>query len=170
MRAARDEGFTLIEVAIVLSVLAIGLLGTLKVLAALVVQTNASVETGRATQAARTAVEQMRARSYGSVWASYQPGAVPGDTFGVPGLPPPADGRANQGTITFVGEPEYAATWGVAVDFDGDGAATSPAPATAADAARWIALPVRVRIDWGDRVPGANRSFEVTTCIYDRND
>ena len=82
---------TLIEVAIAGSVLVVGLLGFLRVVALSVGSSTANREADLATQAAKQVLEQIQSANFDTLHTTYgvPPGAgVPGNGFAVPGLSP----------------------------------------------------------------------------------
>ena len=100
-RAAR--GTTLIEVAIAASVMVIGLLGFMQVIAMSVGSSSANRQADLATQAAREVIEQIQAANFATLQTTYgvpPGGAVPGNGFNVPGLDPdPSDPDGMVGEI-----------------------------------------------------------------------
>ena len=100
-RAAR--GTTLIEVAIAASVMVIGLLGFMQVIAMSVGSSTANRQADLATQAAREIIEELQAANFATLQLTYgvaPGGGVPGNAFAVPGLDPdPGDPDGMVGEI-----------------------------------------------------------------------
>ena len=100
-RAVR--GTTLIEVAIAASVMVIGLLGFMQVIAMSVGSSSANRQADLATQAAREVIEQIQAANFATLQTTYgvpPGGGVPGNAFDVPGLDPdPNDPDGSVGEI-----------------------------------------------------------------------
>lgn len=160
-----ERGLTLLEVTMVMAVIAVGILGSIAALALVSTQNRVTVDTGRAMHAIRAKVEEMRAASYDEIFTQYTTGGTPGPTFTVDGLATRADGSA-QGAVAFLGEADVQAFWGTAIDFNEDGATSSAAPTSAAEAATWNSLPVRVTVRWQDGPGGVERSVATTALIY----
>lgn len=97
------RGSTLIEVAIAASVMVIGLLGFMQVIAMSVGSSTANRHADLATQAAREVIEQVQAATFSTLHTTYgvpPGGAVPGNAFDVPGLDPdPSDPDGRVGEI-----------------------------------------------------------------------
>jgi type II secretory pathway pseudopilin PulG len=167
-RSVVETGFTLLEVTIVGVILTIAIVGVMAVFTSITQQTESALETDVAVEALRSKVEEMRSTTFTAVFASYTSGGTPGSTFAVAGLPAAVTGTA-QGAITFLGEADAAAYWGVAADLDGDGSTATGAPVSAGQAASWTALPVVVTVSWQDRLRRSPRSVSLTTLIYDQS-
>ena len=167
-------GFSIVEIMLVLTLLTVGIGMFAGTLGSVMGLGPSLRETARATEAARSVLESMRAQPFDEVWARYNadpaddPGAAgsaPGAAFDVPGLTPvagDADGRV--GRIVF---PEQAgalredfvdARMGTPRDLDLDGAIDA-----ADHAGDYRVLPVLVRVEWQGRGPA--RRLELYTTI-----
>ena len=160
----RCQGFTLLEVLVAMSIFAVLATAILSMMSYVLVQDRGMTETQMVGQALRSRIEIMRAVNFDSVWSAYQSGGDPGDTFTIDGIEAPSAGGP-QGSVSFVGETEVTAHWGLSVDLNGDGLTTSPAPATAQEAMTWKLLPIRVEATWGAR--GGDRSFKIWAVLSD---
>jgi len=171
----RRGGFSLVEIVVVMAILTVS--------AAIYAQTVASsrllepiaVEKSLASEAARTALERIRAQPIDQVLALYDadpandpggPGTAPGPTFQVEGLAPGAGG-APVGRIDFplvdgrLAEDLVDDMFGFPRDINGDGAIDA-----LDHRADWVLLPVRVRLEWTPRGgTGGTRDFEIYTML-----
>jgi len=172
---ARRGGFSLVEVILVMAILTVS--------AAIYGQTIASsrrlepiaIEKALASEAARTALERIRALPIDQVLALYDAdpandpggaGTAPGATFAVEGLAPGAGGAA-VGRIEFpfvdgrLAEDLVDDMFGFPRDINGDG------EIDALDhRADWVLLPVRVRVEWTPHGgAGSTREFEIYTML-----
>lgn len=173
-RSARG-GFSLLEVILVMAVISVA--------GAIYAQTVASsrrldpisAETGIAAEAARVAIEALRAQPVEQVLALYDadpsndpggPGTAPGATFAVEGLAPgPGGGPVGRIDFPLVGtrlaEDGVDEMLGMPRDLNGDGAVD------ALDHREdWVLLPVRVHLQWSPRGGvGGTRGFEIYTML-----
>ncbi len=134
-----------------------------------------AIEKALASEAARTAIERIRAQPIDQVLALYDAdpandpdgaGTAPGATFAVEGLTPSAGGAA-VGRIEFplvdgrLAEDLVDDMFGFPRDINGDGAIDA-----LDHRADWVLLPVRVRVEWTPRGgAGSTREFEIYTML-----
>lgn len=162
-RAARRAraGFTLIELAVAISILMIGIVSVLSASSRMHSLRQSNRERTLAQNAVRSLAERMHAAAHGfsdepSTWSrnlveTYAPGGAFGDAFAVAGLTP-VDGEANVGSIrVFTDETDADGTLGVELgmprDLNGDG---DREDTDVADGARL--LPVVLTLRWrGER-------------------
>lgn len=171
----RRGGFSLVEIVLVMAILTVS--------ATIYAQTVASsrrldpiaVETAIAAEAARVAIERIRAQPVDQVLALYDAdpandpggaGTAPGATFAVAGLAPGAGG-APVGRIEFplvdgrLAEDLVDDMLGFPRDINGDGAVDG-----LDHRADWVVLPVRVRLEWTPRGGvGSTRDLELYTML-----
>ncbi len=173
---ARSEraGFSIVEVMLVLTILTVGIGMFAGTLGSIMGLGPSMRETGRATEAARSVIESMRAQAFDQVWARYNAdpaddpggaGTAPGAAFDVPGLGPvPGDPDGRVGEIVF---PELAGALredvaderlGTPRDLDLDGVVDA-----LDHAADYRVLPVLVRVQWQGKGPA--RRLELYTTI-----
>lgn len=171
-------GFTLVEVAISLAVVAIALLGMISVIVTAQKTDRASHERTLAMNAAREKVEEMRSYPLSEVYARYNSetkdnpatGVSPGPTFPVSGLDPlpnilngkivfPEDssGSGSTNLREYITDPQL----GMPRDLNGDGVID-----TNSHSSDYTILPVRIVIEWRGMY-GAQR-FELNTCLYEK--
>lgn len=157
------SGFTLVELAIGITVLLVGVLGFAQTLVSLEKTQARTREAGRATQAARGMLERIQAEAFPEAFRRYNAepnddpggaGTAPGANFAVEGLsvqPDDADGFV--GRVEFptpaglpgeLRESTVDAALGMPRDLNGDGVVH----ATASYATDYRVLPVRVRVSW----------------------
>jgi type II secretory pathway pseudopilin PulG len=143
-RKAAEAGFTVLEAAIALTVLAVALLslwGTLLYCS----RSNGVVEQKmHALNAAQAKIEEMKAHTFETLIAEYGPGGTTGDQFAVPSLDD--DEEMARGQIVFyvseVDTPDENAV-GLPLDLNGDGDAEDEDVSGEFDL-----LPVRVSVSW----------------------
>lgn len=171
-------GFTLVEVAISLAVIAIALLGMISAIVAAQKTNEASRELTVAMNAAREKVEEMRSYPLSEVYARYNAdpndnpatGESPGPTFPVSGLVPPSNtlngkivfpedssGSGSTSLREYVDDPRL----GMPRDLNGDGIVD-----TGNHSSDYVILPMRIVIEWRG-IYGAQR-FEMNTCLYEK--
>jgi len=162
-RRGSSVGFTLVELAIGIMVLLVGVLGFAQTLVSLERMRTMSRESGRAAQAARGMLERIQAEAFPEAFRRFNdtpaddPGGIgtaPGANFAVPGLQARADdpdGMAGQVIFpTPVGLPgelresTVDASLGMPRDLNGD----DVIHATNSYATDYRVLPVRVRVTW----------------------
>lgn len=172
-RAAR--GTTLIEVAIAASVMVIGLLGFMQVIAMSVGSSTANRQADLATQAAREVIEQIQAANFATLHTTYgvlPGGPAPGNAFDVPGLDPdPADPDGRVGEIRMpvltvggavqVREDLQLPELGMPRDLNGDGA--QDALDHSVDKR---VLPVLVRLRWRGATGISRMEFRTLVAPY----
>jgi prepilin-type N-terminal cleavage/methylation domain-containing protein len=160
--ARARRGLTLLEIAVAVAVLAIGLGSSVYALLAGMALQRTAAEHTLALQAAETALESIQAVDFAEAFARFNAtvaddpglGLSPGDDFEVPGLTPQpgdADGRAGEflfpGDNVGLAENVADAELGMPRDLDMDG--------DLGGADEYAVLPVRVRVRWrgalGDR-------------------
>jgi len=156
-------GFTLIELAISITVLLVGVLGFAQTLVSIEKTQARTRESGRASQAARGMLERIQAEAFPEAFRRYNAepsddpggaGTAPGSNFAVEGLSAPADDADGfVGEVVFptpVGLPGVLrentvdSALGMPRDLNGDGLIH----ATASYATDYRVLPVRVRVVW----------------------
>jgi prepilin-type N-terminal cleavage/methylation domain-containing protein len=161
--ASRRKGFTLVELAIGITVLLVGVLGFAQTLVALERTQARTREAGRAAQAARGILERIQAEAFPEAFRRFNadggddPGGVntaPGKDFAVDGLSAqPDDPDGLPGEVIFPTTPGFPgelresavdAALGMPRDLNGDGAIH----ATQSYATDYVVLPVRVRVAW----------------------
>ena len=161
-RAHRQRGFTLLELAFAITILAIGIAGISRAMLGAGRSGARSREADRAMQAARAMLERIQAEAFAQAFRSFNgdpsddpsgSGTAPGASFAVTGLrslPNDADGLP--GEITFptpsATSPELRenvtlAELGMPRDLNGDGNVDASNHAT-----DYKLLPVRVRVRW----------------------
>ena len=174
-RPSASAGSTLFGVLIAASLFSIGGLAVITTLAKSTRLNAVNRETAIAAQAARSAIERLRALPLGDVFPTFNatasddpagPNTAPGNRFEVPALRVrPGDGDGMAGEIVFpvssqdeVVEDDVNAKLGMPRDLNGDGKIDSKKHST-----DYIVLPVIVRVEWsgtaGDRV------FELYTLL-----
>jgi type II secretory pathway pseudopilin PulG len=174
-------GFTLVEVCVAATMLAIAISGLLGVMLAGMSLDRVNRESAIAQQAARAALEQLQGVPFGEVFASYNGWAgddggltlaARGAGFVVAGLDPqPGDADGWCGEVLFpttlVGaapqlrEDVVDDPWGMPRDLNGDGLVD------AADHSNdYRLLPVRVRVRW--RGASGDRTLDMETLLCDR--
>jgi type II secretory pathway pseudopilin PulG len=168
------RGFSLIEVVLLLAILAVAM----GMFAQTVVSSSRldpiAVQTGAASEAARSAVERLRAFAPAQIVAAHNadpsddpggPGLAPGATFAVPGLAGTGPG-GHAGRIDFpsaggqVREDAADPELGMPRDLNGDGLIDDQPHDD-----DWVLLPVRVRIEWTPQGATSPRRFEVYTMV-----
>ena len=163
-----EGGFTLLEVTVVMAVITVGLLGALAVMAFVIRQNRSAVETEMAVAQMRSTLEHLNSWGALGMDQCFTEGTRNGGMVTATALPAAPDGNP-QIRVTFLGEPDALAYWGMTQDFDMDGDLVSPAPASATEAETWLALPVRVRVVWADGNSGEERQVEVTSIVLNPN-
>lgn len=172
--AGARAGFTVVEVLITLTILLVALRITVQTLASVNRLSPANRETAIATQAAQSALEELRVIPFSTLFALYNdlpdddPGGIgtaPGASFDVPGLQPRGtdpDGRV--GRIEFpviadeLREDVDDRDLGMPRDLNGDGVQDSDD-----HAADYAILPVRVWIEWAGR--SGDRTVQMATAF-----
>ncbi len=165
--------FSLVEAVLVLAILSVAMGLFARTVASSRRLDPIAVETGLAAEAARVAIERLRAHPVDQIVALYNDdpaddpdgaGTAPGPFFDVPGLVPVGvNGRV--GRIEFpavdgvVREDVANATLGMPRDLSGDGVIDG-----AEHTSDWVVLPLRVRIEWAPR-GGAPRRFDIHTMV-----
>lgn len=162
-------GFSLVEIMLGLTVIAIAIVGTVGSITSSAVLGDSNRETTIAYQAAQRVLEELHASEFGQVLALYNgvpgddpggAGTAPGPSFAVPGLdvrPDDADGFVGRVLLPTTGSPPRLLEnvvnpdFGLPRDLNGDGAEDGADHST-----DYIVLPVRVRVEWtglsGERV------------------
>jgi prepilin-type N-terminal cleavage/methylation domain-containing protein len=159
----RRRGFTLVELAIGVTILVVGVLGFARTLVSLERAQVRTREAGRATEAARAMLERIQAEAFPEAFRRYNatgnddPGGAntaPGANFAVDGLSPrPDDADGFVGQVIFptpaglpgeLRESVVDAALGMPRDLNGDGVVH----ATDSYATDYEILPVRVRVEW----------------------
>jgi len=163
-RSGQRGGFTLIEIMISLSVLVVGLLGFVRVIAMSASMSSANRESDFAIEAARAKIEEVEAANFRDLFALYNAvggddpggaGTAPGNSFTVAGLQPdPADPDGIVGEVVLPAMVGLGGNWEVREDFQstalgtprdlsGDGVIDQ-----ADHTADYGVLPVLVRLRW----------------------
>ena len=178
-----QHGFSLLDVMVTVSVLAIGLLAQASLTVSSYSQTLLNRERRLAMEGARSQLEILKGRELATVFAAYDasttndPPDAPGPDFDVPSLQPVAgDPDGHVGRVIFpVGEPpETSGTFdpvlredlsdtamGMPADLDGDGAIdANPKDGT------YIHLPVTVEVEWAGKV--GRQTLRITTWLTPR--
>ncbi len=156
-------GFTLIELAIGITVLLVGVLGFAQTMVSIERTQTRTRESGRATQAARGMLERIQAEAFPEAFRRFNAdpaddpggaGTAPGAFFAVEGLsvqPGDTDGFVGQvifptpaGAPNELRESTVDAALGMPRDLNGDGVVH----ATASYSTDYRVLPVRVRVAW----------------------
>lgn len=169
----RHGGFSLVEVVLVLAILSVASVIYAQTVASSQKLDPVAQQTGIAAEAARAAIERMRAVPVEELLATFDAdpandpggaGTAPGSTFAVEGLAPGALG-APVGRIVFpmdgvrIAEDITDEMLGLPRDLNGDGAID-----TLDHRDDWVVLPVRIRLEWSPRGgPGTLRSLEIYT-------
>lgn len=171
----RRAGFSLVEIVLVFAVMSVAGMIYAQTVASSRRLDPIAYETMVAAEAARVAVEQMRARPVVELYTLYDadpsndpggPGTAPGATFAVPGLATVADGTPVGRIELPVVDGRLAEDFvddmlGMPRDLDGDGAIDALDHRD-----DWVVLPVRVRLVWAPRGGvGTTRDFEIYTMI-----
>ncbi len=166
------DGHTLIELAIAMGVLAVGMLALMSSLASTQTVVAENQEYTLAYDAVRLKLEEMRGYTpYLSIYPAYRAGGAKGNTFTVPGLAPQVVG-GTQGLIAFPESGSPAALRENITDTelgmpaggkDLNGSGTIDALSHSAD---YTLLPVKVTVSWTG-IAGA-RSIVVSTWIVDK--
>ncbi len=171
----RRRGFSLLEVVITISVVAIAVGGAASTLLVTSNLTRSSGQSGNAFAAAQELVERIRGEEFAQVFARYNgdpaddpdgPGTAPGSGFDVALLSPRAlDPDGLPGEVRFPVAPgtpgvlrEDQPLLGRTIDLDLDGAIDANDKAL-----DYALLPVEVRVDW--QGPGGGRSVEIQTVL-----
>jgi Tfp pilus assembly protein PilV len=144
MNGRRQDGFTILEAAVSLSVLAVALLSLWGTVVYCSRSNVVAEQKKRAVNAAQAKIEEMRSHPFATLLADYAPGGTPGDVFTVAGLDDSIAGA--EGRVTFtVDESRALGTDGepLPLDLNGDGDATDPDVS-----GEYLLLPVRVTIQW----------------------
>lgn len=169
----RRTGFTLVEVAVVLTILTISLAMFARTMASAKNLNPISTETAVAGSAARTVLEEMRNHPFEDVFALYNAdpnddpggaGTAPGPNFAVPELAPTTAGGF-VGSISFpttagvLREDTVDADLGMPRDLNADGVVDANSRAD-----DYVLLPIRVRLTWVPRnARTGQRTFEMYT-------
>jgi type II secretory pathway pseudopilin PulG len=139
-----EAGFTILEAAVAMAVLAVALLSLWSTLIYCSRSNLAAEQKKRAVNAAQAKIEELKAQDFATLIADYGPGGTIGDTFAVPTLD---DSQAvAQGRIVFgVNEPTALGTDGapLPLDLNGDGDDTDTDVS-----GDYQLLPVRVVVSW----------------------
>jgi prepilin-type N-terminal cleavage/methylation domain-containing protein len=159
---AGRRGFTLIEVAVAVFILAVAMLGLVAAMAGAVQGGDITDDTEVARRAISSKIDEMRASDFTSFFTTYG-----GATFDVPGLRPPSTGQP-AGQVTLLSESQARAYFSAAgglglIDLDWNGNFDE----TKAPAAGWKSYAVRLTVTWGEKGTGGDRSLSVTTIVYD---
>jgi prepilin-type N-terminal cleavage/methylation domain-containing protein len=162
--ATGRSGLTLIELAVAITILLVGVLGFAQALVSLEKAQSRTREAGRAMQAARGMIERIQAEAFPEAFRRYNAdtaddpggaGTAPGCNFAVEGLsaqPDDADGLP--GEVIFPTTPGFPshlrenvvdASLGMPRDLNGDGTIDLTATSYATT---YVVLPVRVRVSW----------------------
>lgn len=159
-------GFSLIEMMVVLSILAIAGAMFAQTLASSKRLDPTATETAIAAEGARSFLETMHNHAFGEVFALYNdnplddpggPGSAPGSAFDVEGLVPQVPG-ASVGHVIFpaveseLREDAVEIELGTPRDLNGDGAVDD-----ADHSNDWLILPVKVQLDWQSGSGTANK-------------
>lgn len=171
----RAGGFTLIEAAIVMSILTVAISMFVRTMTSSAQLDPIAREAMLAAEAARSKLEELHSRPFSEVFALYNedpaddpggPGSAPGSYFEVEGLAPPAKARY-VGRITFptignqLREDSNDAMLGTPRDLNSDGLVDA-----ADHRADCILLPTRVRLEWKSRSgQEKSRQFELYTML-----
>ncbi len=171
----RSEGFSLVEIVLVLAVVSVASMIYAQTVASSRRLDPIATETGIAAEAARVAIEQVRAQSVDQILALFDAdpsndpggaGTAPGNTFVVDGLAPTPSG-APVGRIEFplldgrLAEDLADVMLGMPRDLSGDGLIDE-----IDHRADWVLLPMRVHIEWSPRGSGTTtRDLEIYTMI-----
>jgi prepilin-type N-terminal cleavage/methylation domain-containing protein len=156
------RGFTLLEIAISILLLVIGITGISRLTVGITRAGNMQRDTERATEAARAAIERIKSAAFSQAFRTYNaagaddpgtPGTAPGANFAVAGLrAAPDDPDGLPGEIIFptpAGHPDWLcenvtdAKLGMPHDLNGDGVIDAVSHAD-----NYKLLPVRVRVVW----------------------
>jgi prepilin-type N-terminal cleavage/methylation domain-containing protein len=171
----RRAGFSLVEAILVMAIVSVAATMYAQTVASSARLDPIAAETATAAEAARIAIEELRAQPIDQVVALFDadpdndpggPGTAPGARFGVAGLAPVAMGE-------FVGVYEFPAVDGRIAEDLNDEMLGCPRDLNAdglVDAADhrddWVILPVRVRLEWMPRGGSARpRTFELFTML-----
>lgn len=161
---------TLLEMTMAITVLVLGVVGSLQAMILLERSQERTREVGRATQAARRVLEAIQAEAFAEAFRRYNgsgaddpggAGTAPGKNFAVPGLsarPGDADGLPGEvvfptpaGQPTVLREDVVDSKLGMPRDLSGDGVVNN----VTNYATSYTILPVRVRVQWiGAAGPG----------------
>lgn len=142
----KRQGFTLIEISVVMAILTVAVMFLTQVMLASRRLDPVSEETRVAAESARIRLEEMRALGLEELIAKHQ-----GATFDVEGLTPPP-GRAHVGEVEMplvdgaLREDLENAAWGMPRDLNRDGVIDTGDHATDA-----LILPVTVRLEWASK-------------------
>lgn len=163
-RARRSRrGVTLLDVTIAATLLAIAITSLMGLIVSSIRLGRVNRESVLANQAARRAIEEMRAVAFEDIFTTYRDAP----DFAIRGLQPQTndvDGMVGQYLFPTVGtalrEDVDDAGLGMPRDLNGDGAVDA-----ADHAGDYRVLPVRVRVSW--RGVSGNRTIELTTLMMD---
>lgn len=169
LRSTGRAGMTLLEVTIAISVLVLGIVGSMQTMILLERSAERTRESDRATQAARQVLEKIQAEAFPEAFRRYNgttaddpgTGVAPGCNFAVPGLSArPDDPDGMPGEVDFPTPPGMPGVLredivdpllGMPRDLNGDGIIDG----TTNCATTYKILPVRIRVRWiGAAGPG----------------
>ena len=168
--ARRTAGLSLVELMIALVVIAIALLAIFSLVVSSSQVQQETREKALAYNAARLKIEEMRSKTFSSIWSIYKAGGSTGNTFAVDGLQPIA-GDAAVGFIFFpernnlLSETVADSELGMPKDLNRDGDALDDDVTNGATI--YKILPVRIRIRW-QGVGDKSTSVTVTSFITDK--
>lgn len=178
-----QRGFSLLDVTITVSVLAVGLLAQASLTISSFSQTTLNKERRLAMEGVRDQLEVIKAMNLASVFAAYDESTAndlmvaPGPHFDIRGLhPAPGDTDGHVGRVIFpVGAPPGTSEsndpvlredvsepfMGMPFDLDGDGAIDS-----LPKDGKYIHLPVTVEVEWTGKI--GRQSMQITTWLTPR--
>ncbi len=136
----RQEGFTVLEAAISLTVLAVALLSLWGTLIYCSRSDVAAEQKNHAMNAAQAKIEELKSEPFSSLIAVYGPTGTVGNTFDVPGFDEAGEGN---GRIVFFTDETAAGSMGLPLDLNGDGD-----DADTDVSADYRLLPVLVQVRW----------------------
>ena len=140
----REAGFTLVEAAVSLTILAVALLTLWGTMISGARTITAAQERKLALTTAQGKLEELKSRSLDQLIAIYGPGGSEGDTFLVPCIDDDADQALGQIIFyTDEADTEHGAALGFPMDLNGDGDALDRDVSSG-----FNLLPMRIRVTW----------------------
>jgi hypothetical protein len=163
----RAAGLTLVEVVTASAVIALVVVGIVGGISASAKQAALAADTALAVDGARNQVEKMAARSFHTIFASFNDTGTDGSWFDIPGLTPVA-GASHVGHVSFPGdntanlyENVSSAALGMPRDLDGDGLIDG-----ANKASTYVLLPFQITVSW--RGSYGTASYTLNVLLTDR--